>query len=217
MIKPRTITDFDDLILDPNNPNKGTARGRYMLEQSFEQVGGARSAVADAAGVIRAGNHATEVAHEKGLKPVIVPITGDQFVIVQRVDLEPSDPRTRLLTYYDNRAGQVGYAPDPAVFLSDVEQGLDLSDMYKPEEITAVVRKAQADERETFKFLDKYAENQDEAAAAGKSAPPVIDAYPLAIVLDPDQYKKWQDYKTKIGLRNDTRAFMHLLGGEYGS
>lgn len=211
----RTLQGFDDLILDVRNPNQGTARGRYMLEQSIGQVGGARSAVADAAGVVRAGNHATEVAHDLGLTPVVVPITGEQFVIVQRVDLEPEDPRSRLLSYYDNRTSEVGYAPDPQVFLEDVQAGLDLSALYREEEIAAVVRKAQEDEREAFAFLDKYAENQ---AHGDNRSQRQATAHPLAIVLDPDQYAQWQAWKQRAGVQDDTRAFLRLLeAGDGGS
>lgn len=50
---PSTTTP---LTTDPHNANKGTARGRGLLEQSLRSYGAGRSALADKHGVLIAGN-----------------------------------------------------------------------------------------------------------------------------------------------------------------
>jgi hypothetical protein len=39
----KRISKRDDLASDPHNANKGTERGRYMLEQSLRECGAGRS------------------------------------------------------------------------------------------------------------------------------------------------------------------------------
>ena len=127
-----------DLQPDQNNANRGTERGRYMLEQSIRKLGAGRSILLDKNGRIIAGNKTAETAADIGLEDVVIVRTsGDQIVAVLREDLDLDDPtgKARELAYVDNRTGQVSLDFDPDVMKADLEMGLDLSDWWQPGEL----------------------------------------------------------------------------------
>ena len=104
---------MSDVKLNPNNVNKGTERGAYMLRTSLEQVGARRSAVADKDGVIVAGNQTVKAAREAGIPLKVVPATPDELVVLQFDDLDidgdgPEGEKARLYEIIDNRANEVG-------------------------------------------------------------------------------------------------------------
>ena len=129
---------LSDLTPDSHNANKGTERGRYMLEQSLRKLGAGRSIVLDKQGRIIAGNKTAETAGAIGLDDVIIVRTnGDKIVAVLREDLDLDDPAgmARELAYADNRAGQVSLDFDPDVIAEDLAAGLDLSDWWQDFEL----------------------------------------------------------------------------------
>lgn len=131
-------TKLTDLLPDPNNANRGTERGRYMLEQSLRKLGAGRSILLDKHGKIIAGNKTAETAAEIGLDDVIIVQTdGRQVVAVQRTDLDLDDPTgaARELAYADNRVSDVSLDFDPAVIAQDMAAGLDLGDWFFDDEI----------------------------------------------------------------------------------
>lgn len=92
------------------NPNKGSLRGQYMLEKSFEDGGAGRSILLAADGSILAGNHASEVYGQvSGNEEVLVIETdGKTLVAVKRTDIpDEDDPRAKLLIIADNRSSDV--------------------------------------------------------------------------------------------------------------
>jgi len=132
------VIRLSDLQPDANNANKGTERGRYMVEQSLRKLGAGRSIVLDKNGKIIAGNKTAETAGEVGIKDVVIIRTkGDQLVAVLREDLDLDDPtgKARELAYADNRAGQVSLEFDADVIATDLLTGLDLSDWFTPLEL----------------------------------------------------------------------------------
>lgn len=142
---PKRITKIDDLTPDSANANAGTPRGRYMLEQSLRETGAGRSIVADREGRIIAGNKTVEVAEALDLPVRVVETDGSELVIVQRTDLDLADgedKRARKLAYYDNRAGETGLSWDAAQIAADLEGGLDLSGMFREEELSALLERA---------------------------------------------------------------------------
>src|SRR5713101_6347390 len=101
---PRSIQTLEDLTLDPQNANRGTARGQQALAHSLTAFGAARSIVADRAGRVIAGNKTLAQATALGLPLQVVHTTGDRLVIVQRTDLDLlADDRARCLALADNR------------------------------------------------------------------------------------------------------------------
>ena len=141
MAKAKKITQLSDLTPDNANANRGTERGRYMVEASLTETGAGRSIVADKDGRIIAGNKTLEAWAGMGGAVKVVETDGHELVVVQRTDLDLSDPkgRARKLAYYDNRAGQVGLEWDAAQLLADVNAGVDLAAMFKPDEIAELL------------------------------------------------------------------------------
>ena len=133
-------TTIDKLTLDDRNANEGTERGRYMLDYSLRQFGAGRSILVDKNGKILAGNKTIEAAADIGLDDVIlVHSRGDKIVAVMRDDLDlDEDEEARLLAYVDNRAGEVGLAWSPEQVEIDLEQGLDLSGMFREDEVARI-------------------------------------------------------------------------------
>jgi len=131
------MTKVSDLVLDEHNANKGTERGRYMLDHSLRQYGAGRSILLDKNGRIIAGNKTVEVATDVGIEDVIVVQTdGTKLVAVQRTDLDlETDQEARQLAYADNRASEVGLQWDPAALQFDLDAGLDLSGMFQEWEL----------------------------------------------------------------------------------
>lgn len=119
---------MSDLKLDQHNANKGTERGRELLEQSVTELGAGRSILSDKNGQIIAGNKTLEAARKAGLKVRIVPTNRDELVVVQRTDLDLSDVtgEARRLAYLDNRVAEIDLAWDAEVIAEDVAAGLDL-------------------------------------------------------------------------------------------
>ena len=129
--------EYDGITPDLRNANRGTERGRYMVEASLRETGAGRSIVLDKDGRIIAGNKTFEAASDIGLPVRIVQTDGTELVAVQRTDLDLSDDTgaARKLAYYDNRAGQIGLEWDASVLLGDLTAGLDLSAMFRQDEL----------------------------------------------------------------------------------
>ena len=129
-------TAIDTLRQDPNNANKGTKRGRALLEESLRQHGAGRSILADKHGVIIAGNKTLETATELGLPVRIVESDGTELVVVKRTDLDlEHDPAARALAYADNRVGQVDLQWDAEQMRKDLAAGIDLQAFWQTSEL----------------------------------------------------------------------------------
>jgi hypothetical protein len=101
------MTKLADLTFDPQNANKGTARGRSMLEKSLQKFGAGRSILLDKNNVIISGNKTAETAGQVGYDKVrIVETDGKEIIAVKRTDLDINDPAARGLAISDNRVGE---------------------------------------------------------------------------------------------------------------
>ena len=116
---------------DPHNANKGTKKGRALVERSLAKLGAGRSIVVDKSGTVIAGNTTLSAAEKLDLPVRVVETTGDELVVVQRTDLDLDDPigKARQLAYADNRASELGLAWDSDVLKEDTALGLDLDDL----------------------------------------------------------------------------------------
>lgn len=134
------LTDF---IPDPNNANKGTERGRGMLERSLTDLGAGRSIVSDKNGVILAGNKTLETAVESGFENAIVVETdGTKLVVVKRVDLDlATDEKAKKLAIADNRVSEVDLNFDSSI-LTELSEQIDLSDMFTDAELNDLADRA---------------------------------------------------------------------------
>ena len=134
----RKLTDY---VPDPRNANKGTERGQYMVDTSVEQVGAGRSLVATADGVIAAGNKTLQALIDAGIVDVVeVETDGRTAVVVKRADWADIDSeQARKYAYFDNRASEVGLEWDAEQLLADLDAGVDLSAMFRADELDALL------------------------------------------------------------------------------
>lgn len=131
---------LSELTPDHSNANRGTERGRYALEASLRKYGAGRSILIDRNGRIIAGNKTAETAADVGIDDVIVVQTdGRQVVAVQRTDLDLDSNEARELAYADNRVGQLDLDFDPEQILADIGAGIDLSLMWRQDELDALL------------------------------------------------------------------------------
>jgi DNA modification methylase len=126
--KPATIAD---LKFDENNANKGTQRGRGLLEKSLQQYGAGRSVLIDKNNRIIAGNKTIETAGQVGMTKLrIIETDGNEIVAVKRIDLDlKKDRRARELAIADNRVGEVDLEWDSAVLEQLKTEGVDLESL----------------------------------------------------------------------------------------
>ena len=130
------MAKLTDLHPDKSNANKGTERGRAALETSLRKYGAGRSILLDKHGRIVAGNKTAEVAADVGIDDVLIVQTdGSQLVAVQRTDLDIDSPEGRGLAYADNRVGELSLEWDAAQMLADIDAGIDLSDLWRQDEL----------------------------------------------------------------------------------
>ncbi len=131
----------DDLKLDPQNANRGTERGRALVESSLAECGAGRSILSDAEGTIIAGNKTLEAARKLGLPLRIVESAGDELLVVKRTDLRlDADERARRLAYLDNRSSELGLDWELTRILADLESGLDLGSCgFEERELAALL------------------------------------------------------------------------------
>lgn len=134
------VQRLSDLIPDSQNANKGTERGLWQLRRSVEKHGAGRSGLLDMHGRIIAGNKTAEVLSELGFEEVIVVATdGSTPVFVQRTDVDLNTAEGRELAYADNRVGQTDLMWDAEQIARDQLAGIDLSDLWRQEELDALL------------------------------------------------------------------------------
>jgi len=177
------IESLEDLTPDPRNANDGTERGQYMLEHSLEQFGAGRSVVVDKEGRIIAGNKTWQAAAEKGFKVKVVQTDGRELVVVQRTDLDllGEDERARLLAYADNRSSEVGLAWDAEAVVLDLESGLDLSDLFRDDELEEIENQAALLEELDEALAGEYEPTERNLGDRNKQIKPVLYVDDLAI------------------------------------
>lgn len=152
----------NDLKFDDHNANKGTERGRELLEQSVTELGAGRSILSDKKGKIIAGNKTLAAAQKAGLKVRIVTTNRDELVVVQREDLDLDDPagEARRLAYLDNRVAEIDLAWDVNIIAQDAASGLDFDALgFLDKELQKILVQAddiiQPEENEPAELIDK--------------------------------------------------------------
>lgn len=137
-----------DIKPDMANANRGTERGRYMVEASLRETGAGRSILLDKGDRIIAGNKTYEAATDIGLPVRIVETDGNELIAVKRTDLDLDDTtgKARKLAYYDNRASETGLSWQVEQVAADLDAGLDLSAMFFDNELDALLKTLEAPE-----------------------------------------------------------------------
>lgn len=125
-----------DLLPDPKNANKGTARGLAMLDDSLRKYGAGRSILVDKNGNVIAGNKTLERAVDVGIEDVImVPSDGKQLIAVQRTDIDLDTPQGRSLAIADNRVGEVDLDWDAEALAALANEGVKLEEWWDEGEL----------------------------------------------------------------------------------
>lgn len=157
------LIKLTSLIPDPNNANKGTQRGRGMLERSLTDLGAGRSILVDKNNVAIAGNKSLECAIESGFEDgIVIETDGSQLIVVKRVDLDLSkDAKAVQLSIADNRAGEVSLEWDVKE-LEAIADRVDLSNYFFDEELSKMINDA---ELASMEDDDKEEEGSDRASS----------------------------------------------------
>lgn len=136
-----------DLLPDPDNANRGTERGQYMIDTSVQETGLHRGVAVDTHNVLVAGNKTHQAALDAGFtRAVVVETDGETLVVTKRTDFDLSDEapdnKARKAAYFDNRTSEFSDW-DIEQIAADVEVGLDLSAMFYDDEVADLVRRAE--------------------------------------------------------------------------
>lgn len=121
-----------EILPDPNNANRGTARGLALLEKSLQRYGAGRSVLIDCNGTLIAGNKTYEAASALGIPVKVVTTDGHELVAVQRTDLDlygESRDAAVSLALADNRVAELSLEWDADVLeelAGEDISGLDL-------------------------------------------------------------------------------------------
>ena len=164
MAAQKKIQRVPALQADPANVNKGTERGRQVIDWSLTELGAGRSILADSDGVVIAGNKTLAVAVNHQLPVRVVETDGTELIVVQRTDLRllgngAERDKARQLAIADNRASEVGYSPEVEILLEHRASGVDLSPMYREDEIALYAASVTPPNVE-FKEYDESVENE---------------------------------------------------------
>ncbi len=155
------IESLAELRFDPQNPNRGTERGREAVAMSLGEVGAARSIVATRDLVVLAGNKTLEEAKRRGLRPLVVHTRGEELVVVVRDDVESSSTAAKKIALYDNRAGELGLDWDPEV-LGALGDEIPLEGWFSKDELAKILGEdlGPFDDESSAPLLDKAEELQ---------------------------------------------------------
>ena len=136
--RPVPVT-LSDLMSDPRNANRGTARGREALADSLRAYGAGRAVLVDRHGVVIAGNKTVEQAKAQGLGLRVIESDGSELIAVQRRDLDlASDDRAQALALADNRVGELDLVWDETTLQELHAAGVELAAFWTDEELAAL-------------------------------------------------------------------------------
>jgi hypothetical protein len=156
---------ISEIKFDRTNANKGTERGRYAIEASMREFGFADAGTLDRNNTIIGGNKRTEVAGEIGMEDaIIIDVDGTKPVFIRRNDLDldsTEDDRARRLAYALNRSQQLSLDWDAEQVLADLNAGMDLSGMWKQDELDVFSSMDFADENNETELTDSIEDKID--------------------------------------------------------
>jgi hypothetical protein len=141
------VGKLTEILPDEHNANAHTPRGRGAVEASLRKRGFFRPMAAAGKGVaqpvMKAGNLTQEVAVDIGMdEAIIIESDGRRPIVHVRTDLEPDSPEARTLAIEDNRSAELSLSWDASQIAQELEAGLDLSGMFYPEELSAILESA---------------------------------------------------------------------------
>ena len=129
------VININELTQDQHNFNKGTAKGKKLMNKSLKELGAGRSILLDKNGNIIAGNKTQLAAIEAGITKVrVIETTGDELVAVKRTDVDLDSKKGREMALADNAASRLNLEWDK-VELQSVTAELDIDvDSWLPKD-----------------------------------------------------------------------------------
>lgn len=216
-----------ELKPDPNNVNQGTPRGAHAIRESLHRLGAGRSIITDSNGVIIAGNQTYKQAQELGLEIEFVHTTGDKLVAVVRddLDVEADDGRAQALALADNRTQELSLNFNEEKLGEILSQnGEELSFLWRYEEQELYLPEEKAppiidndQELEELEASDRaisglnHSPRHDSDDDSDDEPTVTVHLRPLAIVLDRDEQRRWDEVKARLGINRDKQAFDKLI------
>ena len=238
MAQPK-LSDFRP---DPGNLNKGTERGVGRLEKSLQDYGFGRPILAANDGTIVAGNHTLEAAAALGFTKVkVVETSGDEVIIHKRLDLDPEDPKAKLLGLADNRVSQLNWNVDVTGLAELAALDSSVLDFYSQNELNllqglvepptqsaaAPVNPPMAaspewakgrqdddedDEDPDVRWPGEMPEDDDDEQEEAVEVNEAAKASrALPIVLNAAEYRSWRKAKDQLGVERDKVALLKLV------
>lgn len=112
MAKEKVI-DIEELIQDDHNFNKGTDKGKELIEKSFRELGAGRSVLVDKDNRLIGGNKAQIGALAAGIKKArIVESDGTELIVVKRTDISLDTEKGRKMALADNATQEANLSWD---------------------------------------------------------------------------------------------------------
>ena len=129
------VININELTQDQHNFNKGTAKGKKLMNKSLKELGAGRSILLDKNGNIIAGNKTQLAAIEAGITKVrVIETTGDELVAVKRTDVDLDSKKGREMALADNAASRLNLEWDK-VELQSITAELDIDvDSWLPKD-----------------------------------------------------------------------------------
>lgn len=113
---------ISDLHFDDKNINKGSEIGQDLLLKSIGETGLGRSVVTDKNNILISGNKTAEAAQLLGIEKVIeVESTGNELIVVKRVDLDINTVKGLRHKILDNTVSKHNYREDAEMVAALVE------------------------------------------------------------------------------------------------
>lgn len=135
------MSSIEELKFDKKNFNKHTEYGMSLLEKSLREFGAGRSVLVDKDDNIIAGNGIVESAANAGItRTRVVETTGDELVVVKRIDVVLDSKKGRRMAFADNATASADLEWDNENVKSELTKddtddwGVDI-DWDEPEEV----------------------------------------------------------------------------------
>ncbi len=157
------IVKIETLIPDDKNFNKGTLRGKVLLDRSFQKFGAGRSLLIDKNNRIIAGNKSASSAIAQGIQNVrIIETNGDELIAVKRTDIDLRSGKGREMALADNMTSKVNFSLDYDNIMQSVQEvqldteawSIDLKQIAKEhKEAQEKLTKEEKREQDAQKFI----------------------------------------------------------------
>lgn len=93
---------MSDLKQDKRNTRKRDADAKSLIRHSLQKFGAGRSGVADADGVMIAGNGVLEEVEKLGMPIKEIETDGTEFIVIKRTDISNDNPLRDEMALADN-------------------------------------------------------------------------------------------------------------------